>query len=112
MLCGVSGLAFAIGVYLPLASMAPIFVGGLVRAAAGRSAARRPGESARPASGILAASGVVAGEGLAGVLVAGLVASGVIAKSGEPLLGGWSGDLLALLAILGVCLFLGRAARA
>jgi uncharacterized oligopeptide transporter (OPT) family protein len=27
MLCGVSGLAFAIGVYLPLASMAPIYAG-------------------------------------------------------------------------------------
>jgi hypothetical protein len=29
MLCGASGLAFAIGVYLPFASMAPLFVGGL-----------------------------------------------------------------------------------
>jgi len=38
-LCGVSGLAFAIGVYLPLASMMPIFVGGCVRAAAERGAA-------------------------------------------------------------------------
>ena len=32
MLCGVSGLAFAIGVYLPLATMAPLYVGGCVRA--------------------------------------------------------------------------------
>ena len=32
MLCGVSGLAFAIGVYLPFATMAPLFVGGCVRA--------------------------------------------------------------------------------
>jgi uncharacterized oligopeptide transporter (OPT) family protein len=39
MLCGVSGLAFAIGVYLPLASMAPIFVGGCVRALAERGQA-------------------------------------------------------------------------
>ena len=30
-LCGVSSLAFAVGVYLPLSSSAPIFVGGLVR---------------------------------------------------------------------------------
>jgi len=110
MLCGVSGLAFAIGVYLPLASMAPIFVGGCVRVLAERGVKAGPVDEAR--AGILAASGVVAGEGLAGVLVAGLVAAGVVAKSGEPLLGGWSGDLLALLAILGVCLFLGRAARA
>src|SRR5207248_8569411 len=32
MLCGVSGLAFAIGVYLPLSSMMSIFLGGCVRA--------------------------------------------------------------------------------
>ncbi len=64
MLCGVSGLAFAIGVYLPLASMLPIFVGGCVRAIADRGGA--PGGEAR--SGVLAASGVVAGEGLAGGL--------------------------------------------
>jgi len=110
MLCGVSGLAFAIGVYLPLASMAPIFVGGCVRALAERGMKSAPGDEAR--AGILAASGVVAGEGLAGVLVAGLVAAGVVAKSGEPLLAGGSGELVALLAIVGVCLFLGRAARA
>ncbi len=45
-LCGVSSLAFAVGVYLPLSSSAPIFVGGLVRYAADRwvrkPAARRP----------------------------------------------------------------------
>jgi putative OPT family oligopeptide transporter len=110
MLCGVSGLAFAIGVYLPLASMAPIFVGGCVRALAERGMKTAPGDEAR--AGILAASGVVAGEGLAGVLVAGLVAAGVVAKSGQPLLAGGSGELVALLAIVGVCVFLGRAARA
>src|SRR5512138_437094 len=59
MLCGVSGLAFAIGVYLPLSSMAPIFVGGMVRALCDRGRAAT-GE-AHP--GVLAASGLVAGEG-------------------------------------------------
>ena len=111
MLCGVSGLAFAIGVYLPLASMAPIFVGGCVRALSERGKPPRAGEGEARA-GILAASGVVAGEGLAGVLVAGLVAGGVIAKSAPPLLAGAAGELVALLAIAAVCLFLGRAARA
>ena len=112
MLCGVSGLAFAIGVYLPLASMAPIFVGGCVRALAGRGGRTAPHEEEGARAGILAASGVVAGEGLAGVLVAGLVAGGVVAKSGDPLLAGASGELVSLLAIAGVCVFLGRAARA
>ncbi len=110
MLCGVSGLAFAIGVYLPLASMAPIFVGGLVRAVVSRNQAQ-PGEGEARA-GILAASGVVAGEGLAGVLVAGLVASGVIAKSSPALLQGSVGEVVGLLAIIAVCVFLARAGRA
>ncbi len=110
MLCGVSGLAFAIGVYLPLASMAPIFVGGCVRAYCERGQPKAAEGEAR--AGILAASGVVAGEGLAGVLVAGLVAGGVIAKSSPPLLLGPLGELVALLAIVGVCGFLRRAGRA
>ncbi len=110
MLCGVSGLAFAIGVYLPLASMAAIFVGGCVRAWAERGQGERREGEAR--AGILAASGMVAGEGLAGVLVAGLVASGVTPKSSAPLLAGMSGELAGLLALVLVCAFLGRAGRA
>ena len=51
MLCGVSGLAFAIGVYLPLATMAPLFVGGCVRALVERNrAAARRRRRAIPAS--------------------------------------------------------------
>ena len=60
MLCGVSGLAFAIGVYLPLASMAPLYVGGCVRALGERG---RGGEQGRADRGVLAASGLVAGRG-------------------------------------------------
>jgi putative OPT family oligopeptide transporter len=75
-LCGVSGLAFAIGVYLPLSSMMPIFVGGCVRALAERGAAK-VGEGEAD-GGILAASGLVAGEGLAGILVAALIVIGLL----------------------------------
>ena len=74
MLCGVSGLAFAIGVYLPLATMAPLYVGGCVKALASRG--RVGANTAEGDRGILAASGLVAGEGLAGVLMAALVAGG------------------------------------
>ncbi len=116
MLCGVSGLAFAIGVYLPLAAMAPIFVGGCVRALVDRRSgpAGNPAPEGKPeaSAGILAASGVVAGEGLAGVLVAGLVASGVVGRGGDPLVAGLPGDLLALAAVLAVCGFFWRAGRA
>jgi putative OPT family oligopeptide transporter len=107
-LCGASGLAFAIGVYLPLSSMASIYVGGCARAVV----EYRRGGAARSESdpGILAASGLVAGEGLAGVLIAGLVAGNIAPKSMEPLIPGMAGSLLAVAAIFLCCLFLYRAA--
>jgi putative OPT family oligopeptide transporter len=108
MLCGVSGLAFAIGVYLPIASMLPIFLGGCVRALSERG---RPAEG-EARTGILAAAGVVAGEGLAGVLVAGLVVAGLVPKKAPPLLGGELGELATLALVLAICWFLYRGARA
>jgi putative OPT family oligopeptide transporter len=109
MLCGVSGLAFAIGVYLPLATMAPLYVGGCVRALAERGGGKpAEGESDR---GVLAASGLVAGEGIAGVAVAGLVAAGLAPKALDPRLGGIAGDAAALAVALAVCAFLWRGGR-
>jgi hypothetical protein len=61
--------------------------------------------------GVLAASGLVAGEGLAGVLVAGLVAGGVVPKTRPVLIAGLPGELAAVAMILLVCLFLYRAGR-
>lgn len=110
MLCGVSGLAFAIGVYLPLSSMAPIYVGGCVRALVERN--RGAGEAKRESDpGILAASGLVAGEGLAGILVAALVVSGVAPKSMAPRLAGLPGELGTVALLLAVCGFIYLAGR-
>ncbi len=64
-LVGLPALSFALGIYRPLATLATIFVGGLVR----RHVERRSTTGVE--SGILCASGFVAGEGLAGVLIAG-----------------------------------------
>jgi putative OPT family oligopeptide transporter len=121
MLCGVSGLAFAIGVYLPLSSMLVIYVGGCVRAlvekttrrsraAVSAGAGRVEAKGADP--GVLAASGLVAGEGLAGVLVAGLVAAGVVERSRPPLLAGAPGEFAALVVAAALCAFLWRAGSA
>lgn len=107
-LCGASGLAFAIGVYLPLSSMAVIYVGGCVRAIVDR--VRRGKSASESDPGILAASGLVAGEGLAGVLVAGLVAAKVAPKSMDPRISGMPGTLLAVAAIILIGLFLYRGA--
>jgi len=110
MLCGASGLAFAIGVYLPLASMAALYVGGCVRKLTERgSPSLRKGDGD---PGVLAASGLVAGEGLAGVLVAALVASGAAPRSMAPHLGGAAGSAAVSLVILATCAFLWRAGRA
>jgi len=105
MLCGVSGLAFAIGVYLPLATMAPLFIGGCARALClgGKDSSKH---EAGGDPGVLAASGLVAGEALVGVLIAGLVSGGVIAKSGEPRLIGLGGELAVCGVILAICVFL------
>jgi putative OPT family oligopeptide transporter len=109
MLCGVSGLAFAIGVYLPLATMAPLYVGGCVRSLAERGRAKPQEGEGDP--GVLAASGLVAGEGLAGVAVAGLVAAGLAPKELDPRLGGLAGEAAALAIALAICLFLFRGGR-
>lgn len=105
MVLGVSGLAFAIGVYLPLASMAPIFIGGCIRALVDH---KNHGSADEKNPGILAASGLVAGEGLAGVLIAALVALKWVPKSANPLLSGSFGEAAALLVVAIICFFLYR----
>ena len=65
-------LAFAVGVYLPVATMVPIFLGGLTRLAAERTATSRDERTARAEQGTLLGSGLVAGEGLVGVAIAGV----------------------------------------
>jgi putative OPT family oligopeptide transporter len=85
-LAGLPALPFALGIYLPLSTMASVFVGGIVRRIVDGPEAGKGKESGASA-GILCASGLVAGEGLAGVLVAGFEyyrkASGAVAASHE-----------------------------
>jgi putative OPT family oligopeptide transporter len=65
-------LAFAVGVYLPVATMVPIFLGGLLRHVAERRAANDEERASRKEQGILLGSGLVGGEGLVGVAIAGV----------------------------------------
>jgi len=96
-LSGIPSLAFATGVYLPIASSTPILVGGLVRWLVDRR--HRPALVARGLSeeaiaaeadrspGVLLSSGYIAGGAIAGIVIA------VIAGALEPidrLLGAWS----------------------
>jgi putative OPT family oligopeptide transporter len=70
-LCGIHSLSFAVGAYLPIATTAPIFIGGLVR----WWVERKTGETAESdlSSGTLFSSGLIAGGSLAGILFAVLV---------------------------------------
>jgi putative OPT family oligopeptide transporter len=111
LVCSVSPLAFAIGVYLPLGTMAAIFLGGCVRAIGEPRSVGTETAGSEVDAGLLAASGLVAGEGLAGVLVAGLVAAQLVPRSMAPLLDGTIGQLAVVAMLAAVSLFLFRAAR-
>jgi putative OPT family oligopeptide transporter len=76
-LCGIRSLSFAVGSYLPIATTAPIMVGGLVRA----YVERRTGvaEESEVGAGTLFSSGLIAGGSIAGILVAILVGTGYAA---------------------------------
>jgi putative OPT family oligopeptide transporter len=73
-LCGIHSLSFAVGSYLPIATTAPIFVGGLVRA----YVERRSGgvQETDVGAGTLFSSGLIAGGSLCGILYALLVGTG------------------------------------
>jgi putative OPT family oligopeptide transporter len=71
-LCGVSPLAWAVGLYLPISTTFPIFVGGMLRVIAERLSGHK--EETEISPGMLFATGLVAGGTLTGVLSAGLKA--------------------------------------
>lgn len=100
-LCGVSSLAFAVGVYVPIQFSAPIFVGGIIRWMVDTIMAKRAAKDIAEAGddpeakakaeieairksetspGVLLASGYIAGGSLAGVLMAFLAFSNDIPK--------------------------------
>jgi putative OPT family oligopeptide transporter len=69
-LAGLPSLAFAVGIYLPLATMSPVFVGGLLRWMSEKRARDEDDRRERRERGILFGSGLVGGEGLLGVGIA------------------------------------------
>jgi putative OPT family oligopeptide transporter len=69
-LCGVRSLAFAVGSYLPIATTAPIFCGGVVSWLLQMVTKRQEGEVS---SGALFAAGLIAGGSIGGLILAALV---------------------------------------
>jgi putative OPT family oligopeptide transporter len=78
-LCGIHSLSFAVGSYLPIATTAPIFAGGLVRAYVEKKTGTI--EESEVGSGTLFSSGLIAGGSLAGILYAILFGRGIVPEA-------------------------------
>jgi putative OPT family oligopeptide transporter len=125
-LCGIPSLAFAVGVYLPISTSAPVWVGGLIRGLVDNYTRRKHSGAnftedqilaeGDKSNGVLLSSGYIAGGTLAGVVFAFLNipwkdSFDAIEKwstAHNPFFAGSSADLLALIpfAILCVLLYL------
>ena len=66
----IPSLPFAVGVYLPVTTMVPVFLGGLLRLVTERTARGEEEAADRREAGVLFGSGLVGGEGLLGVAIA------------------------------------------
>ena len=128
-MAGVSSLAFAVGVYLPLSSSAPLFIGGMVRwwvdrrndklAQNAHLSAAEKQAAGDSSSGVLLASGYIAGGALAGIVIAfsaGIMtdvdqAVGAWAAAHNPFYAGASADALSLLPYAVLVLLLYWAGR-
>ncbi|MEO8313514.1 MAG: oligopeptide transporter, OPT family [Pseudomonadota bacterium] len=126
---GVPSLAFAVGVYLPISSTTPIFVGGLIRYFVDRRKRREPEMRALDETqfaaqsdrgpGVLFASGYIAGGAIAGIVIAFLAGvTGDIdaslqrwATTSNPFFEGPHADLLSTLPFLALTLLLWLVAR-
>jgi len=123
-LSGIPSLAFAVGVYLPISSSVPVFVGGMVRWLVDRRIRHNLREhklteeqlaaEGDKSPGVLLASGYVAGGAIAGIIIAFM--TGVLdkadaatthwAEAHNPFFDGPNADWLALIPFVALTLFL------
>ena len=124
---GIPSLAFAVGVYLPLASSSPIFIGGMIRWGVDRWLRKKKFKEhdlthdelvaeGDKSSGVLLASGYIAGGALAGIVIAfmaGVPSLVGVSRSVEewstahnPFFHGANADLLALVPFGVLCVLL------
>ena len=126
-MCAIPSLAFAVGVYLPISSSLPIFIGGAVRWLVDRRGRKKGEDQALSEAelaaqsdrspGVLMASGYIAGGAIAGIGIA--FSAGVLGgfdrditklmEKVNPFLGGAHADLLSVLPFLGLMALLFRA---
>lgn len=112
-LVGISGLAFSLGMYLPMWLNTPILLGALVAECVRRSARDEATQKARTDRGVLIASGLIAGGAIIGVLISMLMALDDNWASVEIMnhlavfkgVGEGTGNALGLIMFLGLCLW-------
>jgi uncharacterized oligopeptide transporter (OPT) family protein len=127
-LCGVSSLAFAVGVYVPISSSSPIFIGGMIRWLVDRRMRHKLREQklseeelvaeGDKSPGVLLASGYIAGGAIAGIVIAFLAGALPVLDTkianwakANPFYAGANADVLSLLpfaAIVGLLYLVGR----
>jgi putative OPT family oligopeptide transporter len=114
-LCGIRSLSFAVGSYLPIATTAPIFIGGMVRAYVEHRTSVK--EESEVGAGTLFSSGLIAGGSLAGILYAVLFGRNII-REAESVTGiipfiheGTSGMIAGALLFFALAVVLSRAAQ-
>jgi putative OPT family oligopeptide transporter len=125
-LSGIPSLAFAVGMYLPLSSSSPIFLGGMVRWGVDRYVRAKPenqnltedevAAKTDQSPGVLLSSGYIAGATLAGVVFSFLNLSGGMTSrfhafeewsaANNPLFEGPYSDLLGLIPLVAISIML------
>jgi len=116
-LCGIRSLSFAVGSYLPIATTAPIFAGGIVRWIVERKTGQS--QESEISAGTLFSSGLIAGGSLAGILYAALFGRNIIPAADDaetqgliPFLhNGTVGTIAGALLFLALAVVLTRAGR-
>jgi putative OPT family oligopeptide transporter len=95
-------LPFAVGVYLPVTTMVPVFLGGLLRHFIQKRSRTEQEREEQTERGVLFGSGLVGGEGLMGVVIS-IAAAVALGRGVDPWRGiglGWAGALAPLVGTL------------
>ncbi|MBQ7634977.1 MAG: oligopeptide transporter, OPT family [Bacteroidaceae bacterium] len=108
--CGISALAFALGMFIPLQLNLPLIVGGLVNHFVTHSSNDEAVNRSRGERGTLLASGFIAGGALMGVVSAGLTFAGIDLSLGTWTETPWA-MVLSLVMYAAIIAFLYRTSR-